>query len=55
LIISDSDYYDDGKPWGFPWISDELHIEADKNISVDSVENAAVVSGDSRPDWLQVL
>jgi hypothetical protein len=54
LIDPDSDYYDDGKPWGFPWISDELLVEADTNISVDSVESAAVVSGDCRPDWLQI-
>ena len=43
-FLVDSDIYDNGRPWGFEWISTEISNYAnDKNTA-----------GDSRPDWLQV-
>lgn len=47
-VLLDSDYYPDGRPWGFPWVTVERNIS-----SSDSMENVAMVSGDCRPDWLQ--
>eukprot|EP00590_Aulacoseira_subarctica_P002012 CAMPEP_0172433592 /NCGR_PEP_ID=MMETSP1064-20121228/68901_1 /TAXON_ID=202472 /ORGANISM="Aulacoseira subarctica , Strain CCAP 1002/5" /LENGTH=822 /DNA_ID=CAMNT_0013181615 /DNA_START=43 /DNA_END=2511 /DNA_ORIENTATION=- len=43
-VLLDSDNYDNGRPWGFEWISTEISDYANDNNT----------AGESRPDWLQV-
>jgi hypothetical protein len=51
-VLLDSDSDDEGRPWGYQWVQQEL-ASGEESVVSYSKEGLNDISGDSRPDWLQ--